>query len=126
MLFFRAATGKAFTMVRAGLAFTTHIFPKISFLPAFVAGFTRVFTMHSPEIVNLPAFFSCVAATPPKLLITFMHSDLFSSVSEAKASAKPPLVMGFAPDFIAFIGAMAAQRVSKEAREAKEGLIYES
>merc|ERR1719396_89211 len=121
MLFFNADTGKAFTMVRAGLAFTTHIFPKISLLPAFVAGFTRVFTMHSPGIVNLPAVFNCFAATPPRLLITFMHSDFFSSVSEARASAKAPLVMGFAPDFIAFIafiGAMVANLTGK--RKPKE------
>merc|ERR1719321_1761077 len=114
MLFFRADTGKALTMVFAGFAFTTHIFPKISFLPAFVAGFRRVFTMHSPGIVSLPAFFNCAVATPPKLLITFMHSDFFSSVSEAKA---------FAPDFIAFMGAMAAKLAGKKATQAKEGLV---
>jgi len=35
--FFRAATGKAFTIVRAGLAFTITVFPKTSLLPAFVS-----------------------------------------------------------------------------------------
>merc|ERR1719391_1493437 len=116
MLFFSADTGKAFTMVLAGFAFTITPFPKTSRLPAFVAGFSRVFTMHSPGSTNLPAFFTSFVATPARLLITFMHSDFFSSVSEAKASAKPPLVMGFAPDFIAFIafiGAMVARRKTR-------------
>merc|ERR1719391_265603 len=112
-LFFRADTGKAFTMVLAGFAFTITTFPKTSRLPAFVAGFNRVFTMQSPGNTNLPAFFTSFVATPARLLITFMHSDFFSSVSEAKASAKPPLVMGFAPDFIAFIGAMVAGRKTR-------------
>ena len=56
---------------------------------------------------TIAAFFNSVAPTSPKLVSTFMHSDFFSSVCEAKASASPPLVKAFAPDFfIAFIGAM--------------------
>ena len=47
-LFFKAATGNALTMVRAGLAFTVCILPKISFWQAFVAGFTRVLILQRP------------------------------------------------------------------------------
>merc|ERR1719249_275025 len=86
-------------------------FPKTSLLPAFVAGFRRVFTMHRPGNTNFPAFFTCCAPTSPKLVSTFMQSDFFNSVCAANASASPPLVKAFAPDFfmafIAFIGAMA-------------------
>merc|ERR1712190_479443 len=56
MLSFKAFTGKAFTTLRAGLAFTTHILPKISRLPAFVAGFVRVLILHRPGRVNTPVF----------------------------------------------------------------------
>ena len=47
-LFFKAATGNALTMVRAGLAFTVCILPKISFWQAFVAGLTRVLILQRP------------------------------------------------------------------------------
>merc|ERR1739836_273684 len=75
--FFNAATANAFTTVFAGFALTTTSFPKISRLPARVAGFLRVFTMHTPGIVNLAAFLSSVVAIPPRLAITFEHSDFF-------------------------------------------------
>merc|ERR1719277_1297222 len=55
--FFSAAKAKAFTMVLAGFAFTITILPKISLLPALVAGFRRVLIMHRPGIVHLPVFF---------------------------------------------------------------------
>merc|ERR1712025_384153 len=63
--FLSAETTKAFTTVLAGRAFTTTSLPNIMRLPAFVAGFTRVLTMHTPGTTNLPAFFTCVWATPP-------------------------------------------------------------
>ena len=47
-LFFKAATGNALTMVRAGFAFTVCILPKISFWQAFVAGLTRVLILQRP------------------------------------------------------------------------------
>merc|ERR1719150_3463935 len=95
-----------FTTVLAGLAFTITTLPKTSLLPALVAGFKRVFTMQRPGITNLPALFTSLAATPARLLMTFMHSDLFSSVSSANARARPPFVIGFAAAFITFMGAM--------------------
>merc|ERR1712050_61641 len=49
----RAATGKAFTTFFAGLAFTMTTLPKISFLPAFVAGFIRVLILHKPGSVPM-------------------------------------------------------------------------
>merc|ERR1711920_903742 len=42
MLFFKAATQYALTIVLAGLALTITTLPNISHLPAFVAGFKRV------------------------------------------------------------------------------------
>merc|ERR1712187_33218 len=37
-----------------GFAFTTIILPKISLLPAFVAGFIRVFSLNKPGIEKVP------------------------------------------------------------------------
>merc|ERR1739847_18046 len=55
MLFLRAATQYAFTTVFAGLALTTHILPKISRLPAFVASF--VATEAKPSRIATTSFF---------------------------------------------------------------------
>merc|ERR1719436_1327053 len=79
-----------FTMVFAGLALTTTILPKISRLPAFVAGFVRVLTMQRPGMVTFPALFTCFVATAAKLSKTRMQSFFFNSVSVAMASARPP------------------------------------
>merc|ERR1712232_1124239 len=68
-LFFRDATGNAFTMVRAGLAFTVHIFPKISFLQALVAGFWRVLIRQRPGKVKMPFFWTSLAAMAARLPI---------------------------------------------------------
>merc|ERR1712066_164665 len=108
--FLSAATANALTTVLAGFAFTTHILPKISLLPAFVAGFTRVFTMATPGIVNLPAFFTSVAATLARLSRTDVTSFFFISSPSAMACARPPLLMTGPAFFIAFIGAMARMR----------------
>merc|ERR1719262_1845923 len=102
-LFFKADTANAFTTVLAGLAFTIITLPKTSLLPALVAGLRRVFTMQMPGKTNFPALFTCSAAMPARLLTIFMHSDFLISVSVANASASPPLVMGLAPPFIAFM-----------------------
>merc|ERR1712032_237682 len=76
--FFSAATAKALTMVLAGLAMT--IFPKISLLPALVAGFMRVLIMHKPGIVHFPAFFTSEVATLASVSRTLVTCDFFSSV----------------------------------------------
>merc|ERR1719230_325133 len=65
--FLSAATGKAFTTVFAGLAFTTTILPKISLLPALVAGFLRVLILARPGMTNKPLFFTCSAAMLARL-----------------------------------------------------------
>merc|ERR1712039_375724 len=104
--FLSAATAKALTMVLAGLALTMTSLPKISFLPAFVAGFRRVLIMHNPGIVTFPVFFTSCVATLARVSRTLVTADFFSSVPSARACAKAPLVMGL-PPFIAFIGAMA-------------------
>merc|ERR1711924_118609 len=52
--FLRSATGKAFTMVRAGLALTLISLPKATRLPALVAGLWRVLIRQTPGILNLP------------------------------------------------------------------------
>merc|ERR1719223_1879711 len=103
MLFFRAATQIAFTMVLAGLALTTTTLPNISRLPAFVAGFTRVLIMTNPGMVALPTFFTCSVATAAKLSMTDKTFFLFNSVSATMASARPPLDKTLPDAFIAFI-----------------------
>merc|ERR1712004_87765 len=71
-LFLRAATGKAFTMVFAGLAFTTTTLPNISLFPAFVAGFTRVLTMQTPGMTTFPVFFTSLVTIAARLSSTPM------------------------------------------------------
>merc|ERR1719437_311160 len=107
--FLSAATAKALTTVLAGLALTITTLPKISFLPALVAGLRRVLIMQRPGIVHFPTFFTSCVATLARVSKTFVTSDSFSSVPSARACARAPLVMGFPPfiAFIAFIGAMA-------------------
>merc|ERR1711976_453340 len=78
-LFFRAASGNAFTIFRAGFAFTTHIFPKISLLPALVAGFVRVLILNSPGIMKTPVLETSFAAISPRLPMNFAHCVFFSS-----------------------------------------------
>merc|ERR1712125_94321 len=93
--FFSAATANAFTTVFAGFAFTIVTFPNISRLPAFVAGFTRVFTRQSPGTVKTEFFFSSAAATPARASMTFAAWDFLSSHVPARDSARAPLVIAF-------------------------------
>merc|ERR1712144_10553 len=62
-----AATGKAFTTVLAGLAFTFISWPKAILTPALVAGFTRVLILQSPGMVKMPAFFTSAVARVARL-----------------------------------------------------------
>merc|ERR1712060_496021 len=120
MLFLRAATQKAFTTVLAGLALTKTTLPKTSRLPALVAGFWRVLTMHSPGIVTFPTLFTCAVATAAKLSKTFKTSFFFISVSVAMASARPPFdktLLAAPMDFIAF-GAMSKREQARQTRSA--------
>merc|ERR1719221_2345480 len=94
-------------MVLAGFALTITTLPKTSRFPAFVAGFTRVFSMHSPGSVILPVFLTSLVTTSAKLVITFTQSLFFSSVFAATASARPVLLRLFTA-FIAFIDFMGA------------------
>merc|ERR1719401_3018205 len=105
-LSFRALAGKAFTIFRAGLAFTMQTLPKISRLPAFVAGFVLAFSLQRPGSVKTPALETSAVANSAKLLIIVAHTDFFSSHDVAKESAIAPFVMLFAV-FMAFMGAMA-------------------
>merc|ERR1719446_1337926 len=111
MLFFSAATAKAFTTVLAGFAFTTVNLPNIIFLPAFVAGFFLVLTMQTPGSVNLPDFFTSAVAIVAMLSRIFAQSDLFSPAPAASFSAKPPLVIAWAA-----FGAMMVDAAAWEAQ----------
>merc|ERR1719420_1703533 len=110
-LFFKAAAGKAFTIVRAGLAFTICSFPKISFLQALVAGFWRVLILHRPGKVKMPFFWTSLVAMAARLAIIFPATVALSSHSSAICFAMAPFVKGLpvalfiAAAFIAF-GAM--------------------
>merc|ERR1719479_551792 len=104
--FFKADTGKAFTTVLAGLAFTITTLPNTSFLPALVAGFKRVLTMATPGTTTLPTPFTWAAAISPSFSTTLLQSFFFSSHPPARASARAPLLITFAPPFMAFMGAI--------------------
>merc|ERR1740121_2611053 len=109
MLFFRAAAGKAFTIFRAGFAFTITTLPKTSLSPAFVAGLVRVFKRHNPGMENTPVFATSCVATSERLSMTFEHTDLFNSHDVASASASA-LFMRTWPHFdddAVFMGAIA-------------------
>merc|ERR1719277_1280124 len=103
MLCFKAATGNALTIFLAGFALTLTIFPKISLLPAFVAGFVRIFNLHNPGIVKTPAFLTLVVATAARVSRALFTCAFLSSQAVANASAMPPLDMALTPAFIAFI-----------------------
>merc|ERR1719265_1222940 len=107
-LSFKALTANALTMVRAGFAFTTTSFPKAILLPAFCAGLWRVFTMHTPGIVNLPVDFTSLLTKVARASSTLLASDFFISQEVPRASAMAPFDKALAPfiAFIAFIGAM--------------------
>merc|ERR1719446_1842440 len=92
----RAATGKAFTIFFAGLAFTITTLPKTSLLPAFVAGFILVLILHKPGRVKIPVLDTSFVAMSARLPMSFAHTDFLSSLSVASASASAPLVMALA------------------------------
>merc|ERR1719471_634105 len=105
IVFFKAATGKAFTIVLAGFAFTICILLKISRLPALVAGLTRVLILQTPGIVKTPVFLTSVAATVARVPRSFVHCDFFTSFAAASASASAPFDMT-----VAFIAGAISQK----------------
>merc|ERR1719436_2209369 len=120
-----ALTGNAFTTLRAGLAFTTQILPKISRLPALVAGFVLVLSLQRPGNIKTPVLTTSLVANSAKLPMRPEHTDFFNSHEVAKASAMAPFDMVF-PDFVAafivFMGAMATKGAKSANRErAKTG-----
>merc|ERR1719221_415080 len=106
----RAFTGYAFTIFRAGRAFTITTLPKTSRLPAFVAGFVRVLILHKPGTVKIPLLDTSWEAISAKLPMTFMHTDFFNSHSFAKASAMAPLPMAF---WVVFMGAILTKKTDR-------------
>merc|ERR1711976_1118814 len=101
MLAFNAATGKAFTIFFAGFALTMTTFPKTSRLPAFVAGFVRVFSLQRPGRVNTPVFLTSAVATLAMVSNILEHTVFFNSHSVANASARAPLVIALTEVFMA-------------------------
>merc|ERR1711934_1116689 len=95
--FFSAATGKAFTTVFAGFAFTLVSLPNIILTPAFVAGFVLVLMRQRPGTVKIPAFLTSVVAIVTKLLITSEQAFCFKLCSVASAFVKAPFVIALAP-----------------------------
>merc|ERR1719469_1862963 len=111
-IFFRAATGKAFTIVFAGFALTIISLPETSLFPALVAGFRRALIITTPGMVNLP-FLTSLAATSTRLSKTFLQSDFFTALFVSKAAKSSVLLIDAAPfmAFIAFIaGAICVKR----------------
>merc|ERR1740121_2520007 len=99
----RAATGKALTTFFAGLALTMTTLPKTSRLPALVAGFILVLILHKPGRVKMPVLTTSFVAISQRLPMSFAHTDFLSSLSVASASARAPLVMALAVDFMGAI-----------------------
>merc|ERR1711904_324829 len=102
--FFSAATGKAFTTVFAGFAFTLVSLPKIIFVHAFVAGLVLVLMRHRPGTAKTPVFLTSFAATDTRLFSTLEQAFVFKPCSVAIAFNKAPLVIAFAPAFMDFMG----------------------
>merc|ERR1719169_182274 len=100
---FRAATGKAFTTVLAGFAFTLISCPKAILFPALVAGFLRVLILQRLGIVKIPFFFTSVVARVAKLSRSPEQTLVFISCCSASVLIRAPLVMTLpAFAFIAF------------------------
>merc|ERR550514_1626507 len=113
-----AATGKAFTTVLAGFAFTFISWPNITLTPALVAGFTRVLILKRPGRVKIPVFFTSVVATAAKLVRRPEHTLVFISCCSESILMRAPLVMTLLAAFVVFmvfavfmlfIGAMVAR-----------------
>merc|ERR1719265_2976593 len=100
--FFNAATGYAFTIVFAGLAFTLVSLPNITLTPAFVAGLVRVLIRQTPGTVKTPKLFTSFDAMATKLLITLEQAACFKPFSVARVFMIAPFVIAFAPVFMAF------------------------
>merc|ERR1719382_462289 len=103
--------GNAFTIFLAGFAFTITTLPKISLLPAFVAGFVLVLRRHKPGRAKTPLFFTSAVAIAARLFSTCAHWDFFNSQAVASCSAMALFPMAFfAAAFMPFIGAMVTRR----------------
>merc|ERR1719190_289765 len=112
-----ALAGNAFTTLRAGFAFTTQILPKISRLPALVAGFVLVLSLQRPGNMKTPVLATSLVANSAKLSMKLEHTDFFNSHDAANASAMAPFDMVFADfmaaAFIAFLGAIVTKKQSR-------------
>merc|ERR1719433_879980 len=80
----------------AGLALTMINLPNTSFLPALVAGFIRVFIMHSPGMVNLPVPLTSFVPTAVRLSNAALQSLGFRPVAVAMAFTIPDFDMAAA------------------------------
>merc|ERR1719424_2782709 len=98
-----AATGKAFTIVRAGFAFTFISWPKAILTPALVAGLLRVLILQRPGIVKIPVFFTSAVARVTKLSRSSEHAFVFISCFSANVLTMAPFDMALPPDFIDFM-----------------------
>merc|ERR1719261_1183141 len=96
------ATGKAFTTVLAGFAFTFISWPKAIRTPALVAGFTRVLILQRPGMVKMPAFFTSAVARVAKLEMSPDITFVFISCCSASVLTRAPFVMALPLAFIAF------------------------
>merc|ERR1712050_599906 len=95
----RVFAGKAFTIFFAGFALTMTTLPKISLLPALVAGLVRVFKRHNPGIANTPVFFTSFVATSARLFNKVEQTFCLSSKLPANALAMLLLVIARAVAF---------------------------
>merc|ERR1719219_3036232 len=84
-----------------------HTLPKISFLPALVAGFFLVLILQRPGRVKTPDFFTSAVATSARLARALSASFFLISHAVARASPKAPLVM---TAFFIALGAIAGMQ----------------
>ena len=84
---------------------TMTTLPKISLLPAFVAGLVRVFSRHKPGMENTPVFLHSFDAIVVSELSKLEHTFCLSSRPVDKALAMLPFVMARTAVFVvAFMG----------------------
>merc|ERR1719238_730821 len=103
-LSFKAFTGKIFTTLRAGLAFTVIILPKAIRLPALVAFLCLSTTRQMPGRTTFPLLFTAAVTTASMASTTFFTSRFTTPLEASKAAKVSDLVITLLdPPFMDFI-----------------------
>merc|ERR1739845_305907 len=76
-------------------------------------------------MANTPVLFTSFVAMAAKLSITFEQTAVLSSCSSASAFTRAPLVIALAPAFIAFMGAIASDKVQRNRKAVLESIALD-